>query len=95
MNIQHLLHDHATPETLPDTSDIQPSDHNRTPVQLSPATMSQPQLAANVSVQHTPCDQELLRSSLNITSDQHRYGDPDIGEKTLDRDLHASDGEEF
>jgi hypothetical protein len=95
MNIQNLLHGNAIHEDLLDTSDIQPSKLNRTRVQLSPATTSQSQLAANISMQNTPCDQELLQPSLNPTSDQHPHDNPDISKTNSDKDLHASDGEEF
>jgi hypothetical protein len=68
MNIRHLLHDNIVHETPPDTSDAQSPDHDRNSLQPSPATTSQPQLAANISLPTSSSDRD-LRFSMNTTSD--------------------------
>jgi hypothetical protein len=89
MSIQHLVHDNMLHEN-PGTSDVQPSEYGRTHVQRSPATTSQPQLAADINIQHFSSNQELPQPSVTTA------GSVEGEEKGVEgeREVNGDDGDQ-
>jgi hypothetical protein len=74
-------------------SDVQPSD--LTHVQLSPATTPQAQLAADISIQHSPCNQELAHPLVNTVGlvEEEEEGEEGEGEQNREEVEEENDGE--